>query len=236
LAREARLLQQCESATLQRTVGVVALTPEDARRFETLGARTPATVVPPWVTPPAWQWRASGSSRLLLVGSFTWHAKRANAIWLATVVFPRVRSAVPNAELWLVGKGASLLGPGLSGVEGVHLRSDVPSTAEFLQQAAVFVNPERQESGIKLKTLEAAAAGLPIVSTPAGVEGTGLGQGASCMVAEDADAFVTAAVELLRSRDRAAALGDAARGIVLDRFSRARFDERLGVLLAGIAT
>jgi hypothetical protein len=40
---------------------------------------------------------------------------------------------------------------------------------------------------------------------------------------------------LLRSRERAAALGAAARGIVLDRFSRARFDDRLGSLLARIA-
>ena len=46
------------------------------------------------------------------------------------------------------------------------------STREIYEQSSVFVNPMRNGAGIKLKTVHALAAGLPVVATDVGAEGT----------------------------------------------------------------
>lgn len=236
LLREARLLRKRESDVVQRADAVVTLTEEDACRFDSMGARVRPITIPPWVSVPSWEWRESGSMNVLLVGSFTWHAKRANAVWLAREVFPKVLAAIPTAQLCFVGKGATALERHLRGIRGIRIHPDVLTTADFLKNAAVFANPERQQGGIKLKTLEAAAAGLPIVSTTAGVEGTALRSGSHCLVADSSDDFAVALIELLRSRARASVMGASARALVMQQFSHAGFLERVKGLLGGMST
>jgi glycosyltransferase involved in cell wall biosynthesis len=74
---------------------------------------------------------------------------------------------------------------------------------------AVYVAPMREGSGIKNKVLEAMAAGLPVVSTPLGVNGIGAGPGV--VVAGTADEMASAAAALLADPDEAARVGAAGR-------------------------
>ncbi len=92
--------------------------------------------------------------------------------------------------------------------------------------------PERQASGVKLKTLEAANHGLPIVTTSCGREGTMLIDGVHCRVADDEATFAAAAAELLGDglqRDR---LAGAARERVRHCFSPDSVFERIDGVLA----
>jgi glycosyltransferase involved in cell wall biosynthesis len=236
LTRQARAVASLEREVLRSCAAVMTLTPQDAERLRVLAPAVRVAVIPPWTqaapTPPQ-SGRDAGT--VLLVGSFLWHAKRRNAAWLTGEVWPRVRRMHPQARLEIVGRGADRLATHAGAGSGIALHADVPDVAAYLGRAAVFVNPERQVGGIKLKTLEAAAAGLPIVSTPAGVEGTGLVDGTSCVVCRDAEQFAGAVAGLLGDASRRAALGAAAVAAMRAHLDRPAFRAAVWELLESTA-
>jgi glycosyltransferase involved in cell wall biosynthesis len=103
------------------------------------------------------------------------------------------------------------------------------------------VAPLRIAGGIAGKTLDALAAGCPVVTTTIGSEGLGASDGVHLLVADRPDEFAAAVVRLLRDpalRDR---LGDAARAFADERHgpavSAAALErEHQGVAAAGALT
>lgn len=85
-------------------------------------------------------------------------------------VWPEVRDAVPGAELHLAGRGDSRVG----GLPGVVDHGEVADSAAFRADLALLAFPCPPSSGPKVKVLEAVLEGLPVVTTPAGVEGVAL--------------------------------------------------------------
>jgi glycosyltransferase involved in cell wall biosynthesis len=231
LERQARSVATLEREVLAACYAVMTLTTQDAGRLSKLSPGVSVAVIPPWtdIAPPPTLARDEGT--VLLVGSFLWHAKRRNAAWLIGDVWPQVRRTHPQASLAIVGRGADRLAAQASAGSGIALHADVPDVSTYLHRAAVFVNPERQVGGIKLKTLEAAAAGLPIVSTPAGVEGTGLVDGESCVVCGDGAEFAAAVGSLLGDPQRRARVGAAAAAAMRTRLDRPAFGAALWKML-----
>jgi glycosyltransferase involved in cell wall biosynthesis len=74
----------------------------------------------------------------------------------------------------------------------VEWLEDVGDPSAVYSNGRVFVNPVRRGAGVNLKTLDAIKAGLAVVSTPRGVEGSGLRDGEHCMVRQDAREFAHA--------------------------------------------
>ena len=54
---------------------------------------------------------------------------------------------------------------------GVHLRGKVPRVDDVYRDADIAINPARFGSGLKIKTVEALAFGVPLVTTAVGAEG-----------------------------------------------------------------
>jgi glycosyltransferase involved in cell wall biosynthesis len=133
----------------------------------------------------------------LLVGSFNWRPKRLNARWLVEDVRSLIDSDLRRRIRWVIaGRGASTLG--LSNRHDTHIIDTPPSLGKIYRASDIALVPERQLGGVKLKTLEAAAHGLPIVSTSAGLNGTRLKPGSDALVADDAPAFAQAISCLVR--------------------------------------
>lgn len=234
--REARKLEALERRVLGAVDLTVALTEEDRVRLLALAPDAPVVVLPPWIEPAGRPGaRPPGPARLLLLGSYLWHPKRRNAAWLATEIFPLVRARHPEAVLQIVGNGARHVARVVGRRPNVEFHDDVPETRPFLDGAAVFVNPERQAGGLKLKSLEAAGHGLPIVSTPEGVEGTGLVDGVGCLVAQDAASFAAAVSALLADPTRRESMGERARVVVGARGGRLAYEGRVAALVAARA-
>ncbi len=155
---------------------------------------------------------------IVLVGSMTWAPKRMNALWLVNSIFPRVRARIPDVRLIVAGSGASSLCEGVTEMDSIEFYEAPESLEPFFRRADVFVVPERQEGGLKIKTVEASAYGLPIVSTAAGAAGSRLEHGVSVMIADDEAEFANRIVGLLSDRNAAAELGNRAREVVREYF------------------
>lgn len=235
LAREGQKTIRLERRVVEAADLTIALTAEDARRLKELSPSAGVQVVPPAVPRHVAAHEAPlDARRVLLVGSYLWHAKFLNALWLVREVWPAVLDRFPSARLEIVGKGATRLLPYVRATDSIRVSADVPDIGPFLRDASIFVNPERQRGGIKLKTLDAASFGLPIVSTVAGVEGTGLRAEQSCIVANDAAGFARGILRLIVDPVFGRSLGVAAQRVMQHEFSDDALQDRVDRVLDGL--
>lgn len=172
---------------------------------------------------------------LLFVGNFNHPPNVDAACWLVTEILPLIQQACPTLHLWLVGKDPppaiwALLRP------GVTITGEVPAVADYLLRCTVFVAPLRVGAGVRMKLLEALAAGAAIVTTPRGAQGLDAQPGRQLLVADDAPAFAAAVVRLLSDPAARAALSAAGRALVCspdrDRQRRRSLDRLLRDVIA----
>ncbi|MDX1400214.1 MAG: glycosyltransferase family 4 protein, partial [Oceanospirillum sp.] len=106
----------------------------------------------------------------------------------------------------------------LGQLPGVDYLGFVEDVRPHLWQSAVCVVPLKSGGGTRLKILEAAAAGCPVVSTAIGAEGLGMRNMKELLVANSDGAFATAVVELLRNRSLVSELIENGRTMISQKF------------------
>ena len=177
--------------------------------------------------------RSSRGVRVGYIGSWTWAGSREAGRRLVERVWPLVRAAVPDAELIVAGKRvATYLGrPGA----GVRVNGEPEDASELFNSVEVFANPVTVGTGVKVKTLEAMAYGVPVVTTEAGVEGIAAASGEHAEVEATDEGLAAAIVGLLRDRDRADRMSSAARALIERDHSEAALTPVVARLVGGAA-
>ena len=149
---------------------------------------------------------------MLFLGSFR-HAPNLRGFeWFVRGVLPRVRARFPAARVVVVGSEMERFGAGSQ--DGVEMRGFVEDLREPLARYAMFVCPVLSGSGIRVKLLEAFAAGIPAVSTQIGAEGIADQDGEFCRLADDPPEFARAVIELFERPEEAHELARRARSYV----------------------
>jgi len=115
----------------------------------------------------------------------------------------------------------------LPGDEKIELIGFVKDVREPLARYSVFLCPILSGSGVRVKLLEAFAAGIPVVSTRLGAEGLASADGAICALADDPDAFAQKTLELIENSAAADAMAQRAREEVVQKRDMRRMTERL---------
>ncbi len=112
-----------------------------------------------------------GGHRLVFVGTMDASHNVDAAQFFTRQVLPKVRELYPETTLYLVGARPVPEVQALAACPGVVVTGAVPSIVEYLHPSTVAVVPLRAGLGIKTKTLEAMAAGLPVVGSDRALEG-----------------------------------------------------------------
>ena len=157
--------------------------------------------------------------RVVMTATLGYPPNADGAIWFCREVWPHVRSAVPDAELEIVGRQPTAEVRALAAEPGVALHFDVPTVVPYLHSARVAVVPVRVGTGTRLKALEAMAAGRPVAGTTIGLDGIGAVDGVNAAIADDPVELAARVVALLRDNDLATRLAAAARQHVEANFS-----------------
>ncbi|WP_322798720.1 glycosyltransferase [Thermoflexus sp.] len=219
---QARRLRRYEARIVRRVDRVIAVSEPDARDLEALGASRSPVVAPNGVDtalfhPEAVEPLPLGEPAFVFTGSMDYRPNIDAVEWLARVVWPAVRSALPEAQLYLVGRRPSRAVRRLQEIPGVHVVGGVPDVRPYLAGATVYVAPLRAGGGTRLKILEAMAMGKAIVSTPMGCDGLAVMDKEHVWLA-DGEAFAAAMIALARDPARRKALGEAARRLAVARY------------------
>jgi glycosyltransferase involved in cell wall biosynthesis len=164
------------------------------------------------VLPPAADLKREVAGTVLFVGHFAHSPNRDAAHWLVDEIMPEVRTRFPEARLRIVGSEPP---PEISALAGSHVEvvADAPSVLPHLEQAAVVLAPVRTGGGMRMKVLQAMAAGKGVVTTPRGREGYDLfGEEPPLAIAADEGEIAATTAALLEDAGRRRELGERARG------------------------
>lgn len=166
---------------------------------------------------------AGRGERILMVGDFTYAPNRSGRDVLVGEILPRVRRALPDARVTLVGRGLEEWRPE---TEGVEVAGFVPRLADAYAQADCVVVPLVEGAGTPLKFVEALAYGMPIVATPLAARGLEVEPDVHFRLGRDAAELADALVATLR--DGGAELGAAGRELAEREYSIAALERRIG--------
>jgi polysaccharide biosynthesis protein PslH len=218
VARRVELMtwRRYERATRDHLQAIVVFAERDVAALAPTSGSIRITRIPLAIEVPERALDPEGvAGAVLFVGGFGHPPNVDAAGWLARAIFPGVRDRVPDATLELVGNepGEEVLR--LAGA-GVTVHGSVPDVTPFLDRAAVVVAPIRIGGSMRMKVLEALAAGKALVATPRAAEGIDAVPDVHFLLADSADELRDAIADLLLDPTRRRELGREARAWALD--------------------
>lgn len=192
-----------ETALLGRADFVIAIQEREAEAFRRMLPGKRVITVPMPLRPRPLATTAETPGRALFVGGYSGH-NIAAVQWLNEEIWPRVRRAVPEAELVVAGTvGRAVVAP----APGVRVAGPVGNLENEYAAAGVCLVPLPLGTGLKIKLVEAMGYGRAVVTTPAGAEGFAeLEAGRVAVVAADAATFADQVARLLLSAPERAAV------------------------------
>lgn len=158
----------------------------------------------------------SSTSTLVFTGTMDFRPNVDAVTWFCAETLPLIKAKVPAVHFTIVGVNPKKAVTNLAADPAVTVTGWVPEVRPYVEAAAVYVVPLRMGGGTRFKVLEAAASGVPIVSTHVGCEGIDLTPGEEVLLADEPGAFAEAVVSLLQ---------DPARGAEMARRARRRVEE-----------
>jgi glycosyltransferase involved in cell wall biosynthesis len=159
---------------------------------------------------------------VLFVGGLTIPLNLEGLEWYIANVHPKLLK-LPEYSFTIAGRTGGVSNPLLqrmiSGHSSISLCADPQDLTRLYSRAAVFVNPVLRGAGVKVKTSHALHAGVPVVSTSIGMEGTGLIKGTHLLVADSPGEFAQDVARLLRNRELAERLVRAAQSFLAETYN-----------------
>ena len=133
---------------------------------------------------------------LLFVGSFQ-HPPNADGLeWFIEQIWPMVRRRT-NAELTAIGQAPSSHTHRLATRPGMRLLSNVANLNRHYAASDISIVPLRLGAGTRIKILESAAMGVPIISTSRGADGLPFTDGVHGWLADTSTGFADAICQAL---------------------------------------
>jgi sugar transferase (PEP-CTERM/EpsH1 system associated) len=121
--------------------------------------------------------------------------------WFARDILPVIRRQNPAATFYIVGAKPAAEVQILARFPGVRVTGTVPDVRPFLAHARLAVAPLRIARGIQNKVLEAMAMGKPVLVSPQALEGIDAIPGRDLLLADGAEQFAAAALDLLQAQN-----------------------------------
>lgn len=167
------LLRRYEQRYCSKFSAMVVTTPEDKMQLQAFKPNSEITVIPNGVDLAKFPQRTQdrGGHKLVFIGAMDNLANIDAVCFFVNQVLPEIQKSYPDTTFDIVGSRPTPEVLALKQQPGVNVTGSVPSMVDYLHQATVCVIPMRTGFGIKNKTLEAMAAGVPIVASDRGLEG-----------------------------------------------------------------
>lgn len=158
-------------------------------------------------------------SMILAVSNWHWQPNIDGLKWFLNEIWPGIEKKHPSLQLHIAGDGLSDSFKQQFDSNSIHYLGFVDGIDALRLKASVFIAPLLSGSGMKLKILEALAAGLPTITTRFGAEGISMVDNVHYLHADTAEDFWQAFERLLESKSLRKTLSQNGRDLIRDQYT-----------------
>jgi len=216
------ILQKYEFDLYRSVDRIFVLTPQDRFTMQYYAQDLAVSVVPSGVDVKYLQAHPPVPKEpiILLTGYMADPANEDGVEWFYHHVWSDLSHRHPELKFYIVGSSPSRRIQRMAQKDPrVRVTGEVKDLRPYRNRARVFITPVRLGSGMRLKVLEAMAAGLPVVSTALGVAGLDAQSGVNCFVADTPELFTQCIEWLLTDRGLSARMARSARELVEEKYT-----------------
>jgi glycosyltransferase involved in cell wall biosynthesis len=157
---------------------------------------------------------------LLFIGTYAYPPNVNAANFLIEQVFPRIQKQCHDAHLIIAGPNPQNIRGYGRAIPGIEFTGYVDDLEDLYRRVRVVCCPVFAGGGTRVKLIEAAAYGKPIVASAIGAEGLHLHHGKEFLLCNSAQQFAEACLELFSNDNLCRSLGTAARETAIQRYDR----------------
>lgn len=163
---------------------------------------------------------------VLFVGNFKWLPNRDAAKFLIEEIWPKIKSSIKNARLWVVGRNPpeDIL---KYSSEDINVDSQVEDIRQAYGRSSVLVAPIRNGRGTKYKILEAMATKTPIVGTRLAIEGLNIKNEKEALIGSNTDDLSKQTVRILKDKKLGNDLAEKAYELVKNHYDWKKISQEL---------
>ena len=165
---------------------------------------------------------------LLFVGALDYEPNTTGLKWFLDGIFRKIKERYHDVRLLVVGRRPPEdLVRTCKQHHGVELHPDVPDVSPYYEKCGAVVVPLLSGGGTRIKILEAAMAGRPVLSTPLGAQGLGCIDGVHLMCFTDEGSFLER-FNRLDEEETYRGCVERLHALVEERYSPAAFNRTMG--------
>ncbi|MEM6722731.1 MAG: glycosyltransferase family 4 protein [Bacteroidota bacterium] len=226
---QTKRLKQAELQYLNSYDHFLAISTRDLQRFQTLGLRLPADVLPIGIDLKDFSFSLPGEGsprKVGFIGSLDWMPNLEGLEWFLREVWPIVLATRPEMECHIAGRNC----PDhlkTSTKEQVIVHGEVADAHAFVKACDISIVPLLSGSGMRVKILESMALGTPVVSTGIGIEGIPATDQESAYIRDKAPAFAKAILDLCRHPEQMDQMAILARQMIETHFDNQLLADRV---------
>jgi glycosyltransferase involved in cell wall biosynthesis len=218
---EARRLRKWERNALGKLDLACALCAKDSQMLAESAGDVPRYVLQPWFSRNSDAGLGSAArehNSMVFTGAYDRRENGDAVKFAVNEILPRITAAVPQCSFHIAGGFIGRLARLAACDPHVRLAFFVPDLPAFLSRMQIALLPLRLGAGIKIKVLEAMAAGLAVVTTPVGAEGIGAQDGVHLLLGVTAEELARHATFLLENPSLCAQVGARAREFIRNNY------------------
>ncbi len=153
------------------------------------------------------------------LGAMDWLPNQEGIRWFLDHAWKKIRKAEPGFEFYFSGRNMPDNFKKLN-ISGVHCLGEVPSAEEFIADKKILIVPLWSSGGIRVKILEAMAAGKVVITTRPGIKGIEAKAGEHYLQVTTPDDFARAVKWCLENKAMAMKMGERARQLMEEKYEQ----------------
>ncbi len=200
---QAKKLKRYEKNTTKQLDAVVPISLTDAIYYKEFIADEKVFYSPTGIDPdniPV-NFQEPESNDLYFIGGLDWLPNTEGLTWFIKSIFPAIKKLFPEIQLHIAGRNAPIWLAQLH-KPGIVFHGEVQDAILFIRNKFINIVPLLSGSGMKLKILEAMAAGKQVITTPKGADGMPAGISEHIAIAESAEDFIELLAQLITNKQQ----------------------------------
>ena len=168
------------------------------------------------------------------MGALDWKPNVQGLRWFTGKVWPGILHDFPDAVFHIAGRNPEANLKTMAKLPNVIYHGEIEDKFSFLHSGHIFIVPLFAGSGIRIKILEAMAAGCVVVSTPTGAEGLPVIHEKHLLLAEDRNSFKKEVTRLMREETLVNKIRENALHLIRNNFDTLRIEQLIGKVLENL--